>query len=81
MVCRECAQCAFCYLPAETWDVLSSRTPQLRLLGGSVLFAEGEAPKGVHVLCEGTVRLSMLGDNGFADRGSRKPEETYFELH
>jgi CRP/FNR family transcriptional regulator len=65
--CRECvlrSDRLFCDLPAATLDAFDS----IKSIGvyprGTVLFRERTAPKGVFVLCEGRVRLSLGSESG-----------------
>ena len=65
--CRDCALRSdrlFCDLPADAlaaFDEVKSTAPVAR---GTVLFREGQAARGVFVLCEGRVRISVCSESG-----------------
>ncbi len=65
-----CSQCnarpdrAFCDLPdgvLEAFDAMKSVAPYPK---GSILFAEGRAPKGIFVLCNGRAKLTVCSETG-----------------
>lgn len=65
--CRDCALRSdrlFCDLPAEAleaFDQVKSTAPVPR---GTVLFREGQAARGVFVLCDGRARVSVCSESG-----------------
>jgi CRP/FNR family cyclic AMP-dependent transcriptional regulator len=65
-----CYQCdsrpdrAFCDMPDEAlhaFDAMKSIAPYPK---GSILFAEGRAPRGVYVLCNGRAKLTVCSETG-----------------
>jgi len=64
LTCKLRAERIFCDLPAsalQTFDNIKYATayPQ-----GAVLFVEGQLPRGIFVLCKGSVKLSINSPNG-----------------
>lgn len=62
MDCQECAhrrEEAFCNIPGPSRKLLDGFKVTSRHPAGSILFARGESPRGVYLLCKGSVRLSM----------------------
>jgi CRP/FNR family cyclic AMP-dependent transcriptional regulator len=67
---KSCLECVvqpdrlFCDLPAETlgaFDLIKSVTQYSR---GTILFREGQLARGIFVLCEGRVKLSVCAESG-----------------
>lgn len=58
---REGFFCRFSQKPLRSLDEFSHHTV---MPGGAVLFVEGQKPRGVFVLCSGTVRLSTISKEG-----------------
>ena len=67
---QSCFECVmrpdrlFCGLPADAlkaFDVIKSVTPCPR---GTILFREGHSGRGIFVLCEGRVKLSVCSESG-----------------
>lgn len=67
---QSCFQCdlrpdrVFCDLPAEALQSFDLIKTVLQVSRGEVLFQEGRLPRGVFVLCEGRVKLSVCSENG-----------------
>src|SRR5581483_8592531 len=62
--CHGRAEHAFCAMTAEeleAFDAMKAIAPYPR---GSVLFAEGRAPRGVFVLCNGRAKLTVCSETG-----------------
>jgi CRP/FNR family transcriptional regulator, cyclic AMP receptor protein len=53
--------CRFSQQPLRSLDEVSHHTV---MPGGAVLFVEGQKPRGVFILCSGTVRLSTISKEG-----------------
>ncbi len=53
--------CRFSQKPLRSLDEVSHHTV---MPGGAVLFVEGQKPRGVFILCSGTVRLSTISKEG-----------------
>ena len=58
-----CAQ-VFCGVSAVALEALDSLKCALEFPRGAVLFLEGQAPSGVFVLCEGSVKMSICASDG-----------------
>ncbi len=54
----------FCDLSTEALQAFEAIKCATAYPGGSVLFAEGQAPSGVFILCRGAVKLSACSDTG-----------------
>lgn len=67
---QSCIECVlrsdrlFCDLPANSLEAFNSIKSMLLCERGSVLFREGQPARGVFVLCEGRVKLSVCSDSG-----------------
>lgn len=67
---ENCTACAmrkegfFCELPRPAIDSLSKVTFASAYPARAVLFVEGQAPRGVYVLCRGRVKLTMNSSEG-----------------
>ena len=65
--CLECkmrAQHMFCQLPLPALQAFESIKYATAYPKGAVLFVEGQAPRGIHVLCKGRVKLSICSTSG-----------------
>ena len=65
--CYQCAMRAdriFCDLPADALQSFDAIKAIEKPNRGDVLFHEGRVPRGVFVLCEGRVKLSVCSENG-----------------
>jgi len=66
----KCASCTdrlpnfFCSLSVEALSELQRVRHTLHYSAGSVVFSEGEPPRGVYLLCKGKVKLSIGGSDG-----------------
>jgi CRP/FNR family transcriptional regulator len=54
----------FCQLPRETLAAFDAMTFTNVYPEGAILFSEGQAPRGVFMLCHGTVKLSISSGEG-----------------
>ncbi|MBZ5702565.1 MAG: Crp/Fnr family transcriptional regulator [Acidobacteriia bacterium] len=65
--CETCfrhAENCFCELPAPARKLLQEIKYTSYYPAGSLLFVEGQAPRGVYLLCEGRVKLQMASPEG-----------------
>jgi len=62
--CRLRTDRFFCHLPDEVLRSFEKIAVPSRYPAGAILFAEGEEPKGVHLLCRGQVKMSMSSPGG-----------------
>lgn len=65
--CRDCALRSdrlFCDLPADTLAALDEVKSSAPVTRGTLLFREGQPARGVFVLCEGRVRVSVCSESG-----------------
>src|SRR6266568_5605413 len=65
--CRECVlrpDRLFCDLPAEALEAFDGIKAMTSHPRGTILFREGSMPKGMFVLCEGRVKLSVCSESG-----------------
>jgi len=71
-IADSCAQCQvrfsrlFCNLPLEALEMLDTIKYTTAFPKGAVLFFEGQAPRGVFVICRGRVKLSTCSSEGKA---------------
>jgi CRP/FNR family transcriptional regulator len=67
---EDCKSCTmrkegfFCQLPPAALEAFSNSTFTTSYPAGAVLFVEGQAARGVHMLCEGRVKLTMNSSDG-----------------
>jgi len=54
----------FCDLPADSLEALDSIKSMVQFERGSAIFQEGQPTRGVFVICEGRVKLSVCSDSG-----------------
>jgi CRP/FNR family transcriptional regulator, cyclic AMP receptor protein len=65
--CRDCAMRSdrlFCDLPADALAAFDNVKNAASVPRGTFLFREGQAARGVFVLCEGRVRISVCSESG-----------------
>jgi|HubBroStandDraft_6_1064221.scaffolds.fasta_scaffold20979_3 CRP/FNR family cyclic AMP-dependent transcriptional regulator len=65
--CRECAlrpERLFCDLSADALDAFDAVKNTVAVPRDTVLFREGQTARGVFVVCEGRVRLTVCSDDG-----------------
>lgn len=55
---------AFCDLPEEAVRAFDAMKTTAMYVKGSLLFAEGRAPRGVYVLCDGRAKLTVCSESG-----------------
>src|SRR5712691_10595575 len=60
----ELADKTFCDLPPAVADALEQEALTTTYPTGAVLFAEGQAPRGVFIVRRGRVKLSVCGSDG-----------------
>jgi CRP/FNR family transcriptional regulator, cyclic AMP receptor protein len=64
LTCKMRADRLFCDLPTsalQSFEVIKYATAYPK---GAVLFVEGQAPRGIFVLCKGRVKLSICATDG-----------------
>jgi len=64
--CRHRRETSFCDLQQETLKALSAASVVTTYPRGAVLFVEGQMPKGVWILCEGRIKLTVTSSCGQA---------------
>ncbi len=64
LTCRLRADKIFCNLPTPTVQALEAIKYTTAYPKGAVLFVEGQAPRGVFILCRGRVKLSICSSDG-----------------
>lgn len=64
LTCKTKAKDGFCHLPPAVLQALESIKCTVTYPRGSVLFAEGQPPRGVFILCKGRVKLSLCSEGG-----------------
>src|SRR5271167_2243903 len=64
LACKLRADRIFCDLPATALQTLENIKYVAAYPEGAVLFVEGQMPRGIFVLCKGTVKLSINSPNG-----------------
>jgi len=64
LTCKLRADRIFCDLPASALQTLENIKYATAYPQGAVLFVEGQMPRGIYVLCKGTVKLSINSPNG-----------------
>ena len=65
--CRECAlrtERLFCDMPADALKAFDSVKNTVAVTRDTVLFREGQVARGVFVVCQGRVRLTVCSDDG-----------------
>ena len=64
LTCKLRADKIFCNLPQTTVQALEAIKYTTAYPKGAVLFVEGQAPRGVFILCRGRVKLSICSSDG-----------------
>jgi CRP/FNR family transcriptional regulator len=64
LACKMRAEHIFCDLPAEALHAFETIKYATAYPKGAVLFVEGQAPRGIFVLCKGRVKLSICSTEG-----------------
>ena len=64
LTCKLRADKIFCNLPTPTVQALEAIKYTTAYPKGAVLFVEGQAPRGVFILCRGRVKLSICSSDG-----------------
>ena len=64
LTCKLRADRIFCDLPASALQTFESIKYATAYPQGAVLFVEGQMPRGIFVLCKGSVKLSINSPNG-----------------
>jgi CRP/FNR family cyclic AMP-dependent transcriptional regulator len=64
LTCKLRADRIFCDLPATALQALENIKYAAAYPHGAVLFVEGQMPRGIFVLCKGTVKLSINSPSG-----------------
>src|ERR1700686_5436416 len=64
ITCRLRADRIFCDLPANALQAFENIKYATAYPEGAVLFVEGQAPRGIFVLCKGSVKLSINSPSG-----------------
>jgi CRP/FNR family transcriptional regulator, cyclic AMP receptor protein len=64
LTCKLRADRIFCDLPATALQTLENIKYATAYPKGAVLFVEGQMPRGIFVLCKGTVKLSITSPSG-----------------
>ena len=64
MVCKLRNESFFCSLPAPILKEFESIKSSTLFPKGAVLFVEGQKPQGIHMLCQGRVKLSTTPHEG-----------------
>ncbi len=62
--CKMRAEHIFCNLPAAALQTFETMKYATAYPKGAVLFVEGQAPRGIFVLCKGRVKLSICASDG-----------------
>ena len=64
LTCKMRADRLFCDLPTSALQSFESIKYATAYPKGAVLFVEGQAPRGIFVLCKGRVKLSICATDG-----------------
>lgn len=64
LTCKARAEPLFCHLPAQALQAFETIKYATAYPKGAVLFVEGQAPRGIFVVCQGTVKLSICARDG-----------------
>lgn len=64
LTCKTRAEGIFCDLPTSALQAFENIKYSTTYPKGALLFLEGQAPRGVYVLCKGRVKLSMSVSDG-----------------
>jgi len=64
LACKVRAERIFCDLPTSALQAFETIKYATAYPKGAVLFVEGQAPRGIFVLCKGRAKLSICGTDG-----------------
>jgi CRP/FNR family transcriptional regulator, cyclic AMP receptor protein len=64
LTCKARDERLFCHLPAAALQAFEAIKYATAYPKGAVLFVEGQAPRGIFVLCKGRVKLSICATDG-----------------
>ena len=64
LTCKTRSERLFCDLPAAALQTFESIKYATAYPKGAVLFVEGQAPRGIFVLCKGRVKMSICATDG-----------------
>ena len=64
LICKMRAEYSFCDLPAAALQLFENIKYTIAYPKGTVLFVEGQSPRGIFVLCKGRVKLSLCSTDG-----------------
>ncbi len=64
LMCKMRNESFFCQLPPQAMEAFEKIKFPSALPKGSVLFVEGQVPRGVYVLCRGRVKISVNSSDG-----------------
>jgi CRP/FNR family cyclic AMP-dependent transcriptional regulator len=62
--CKVCSGGCFCHLPESESEVLERIKVTIAYQAGATLYLEGEACRGIYILCSGRVKLSTASRDG-----------------
>jgi CRP/FNR family cyclic AMP-dependent transcriptional regulator len=62
--CNLCSEGFFCRLPTPVMEAFQKIKFTLAYPAGAILFAEGQACRGIYILCKGRVKLSSTSSQG-----------------
>lgn len=64
LTCKMRAERILCDLPASALQAFENIKYSTAYPKGAILFVEGQAPRGIFVLCKGRVKISLCGSDG-----------------
>jgi CRP/FNR family transcriptional regulator, cyclic AMP receptor protein len=62
--CKLCSEGFFCHLPKSVMQAFQPLKFTLAYPAGAILFVEGQACRGIYILCKGRVKLSATSKEG-----------------
>jgi CRP/FNR family transcriptional regulator len=62
--CKLCSEDFFCHLPKKDMEAFQKMKFTLAYPAGATLFVEGQACRGIYILCKGRVKLSTTSSDG-----------------
>ncbi len=62
--CRLCSEGFFCQLPKREMEAFQKIKFTIAYPAGATLFVEGQACRGIYILCKGRVKLSAISSEG-----------------
>ncbi|MGC2112163.1 MAG: Crp/Fnr family transcriptional regulator [Candidatus Korobacteraceae bacterium] len=62
--CKLCSEGFFCHLPKSVMEAFQSLKLTLAYPAGATLFVEGQACRGIYIICKGRVKLSACSSEG-----------------